>query len=300
MGRAKQEGVSHGAAISQHEIGSPLFYAGKLRESSLIVRMLDEQREPFDSCLFPFCADDPVGAYPLVPRGLRTEESPSGFIGAKLLFLFAGEAGALSLLVGVDGGFLFAAGGEGFEASGMHQFLLCEPSDEVDVDRAPSAVGVAGSETNGVAGFVEALADAVDPAETKGRFDRFWPGDAGLSGIFLVKADEEFAEFVVMGFEPGTEIGWRREKGWFWRHGGLDRLNQNRHAETKFFVVSPKRLRQEERNMSRFAVGHIPVFADIDDVDRVQRLVQELREQVRKESNSRSFSDPGPLSYAQE
>ena len=49
--------------------------------------------------------------------------------------------------------------------------------------------------------------------------------------------------------------------------------------------------------MSRFDIGDVPVFADIDDVDGVQRLVQELREDARKESNSTSRNDPGPLSY---
>jgi hypothetical protein len=27
------------------------------------------------------------------------------------------------------------------------------------------------------------------------------------------------AKLVVMGFEPGTEVGWRSEECWFWRHG---------------------------------------------------------------------------------
>jgi len=57
---------------------------------------------------------------------------------------------------------------------------------------------------------------------------------------------------------------------------------------------------QKKRSMSRFDVGDIPVFADIDDVDGVQRLVQELRENARKESNSASRNDPGPLSYPQD
>jgi hypothetical protein len=39
---------------------------------------------------------------------------------------------------------------------------------------------------------------------------------------------------------------------------------------------------QKTRSMSRFDVGDVPVFADLDDVDGVQRLVQELREQARK------------------
>jgi hypothetical protein len=41
-------------------------------------------------------------------------------------------------------------------------------------------------------------------------------------------------------------------------------------------------------------------FMAIDDVDGVQRLVQELRKQARKESNSGELKDSGPLSYPQE
>jgi len=54
---------------------------------------------------------------------------------------------------------------------------------------------------------------------------------------------------------------------------------------------------QKTRSISRFDVSEIPVFADIDDVDGVQRLVQELRQSARKESNSANANDPGPLSY---
>jgi hypothetical protein len=57
---------------------------------------------------------------------------------------------------------------------------------------------------------------------------------------------------------------------------------------------------QKRRSMSRFELGDVPVFADIDDVNGVQRLVQELREKIRKESKSSSLNQPGPLSYPQE
>ncbi|HUC52672.1 MAG TPA: hypothetical protein VMR90_01415 [Candidatus Cybelea sp.] len=57
---------------------------------------------------------------------------------------------------------------------------------------------------------------------------------------------------------------------------------------------------RRKRSMSRFDVGDIPVFADLDDVDSVQRLVQELREQARKQSNSGNMNAPGPVSYPQE
>src|SRR5271169_2579796 len=171
--------------------------------------MADEFGEAFEFCFFPLGADDPVGAHPLVPRSLGTEEFPSGLVGAELLFLFARELRAVSLFVGIDGGFFLVASGECLEAGGMHQTLLRELADEVDVDGAPGADGLAGSEANGVASFVEALANAVDPAKAEGYFYGFWPSDAGFPGIFFVESDEMLCDLVVMGFEPGTEVRWR-------------------------------------------------------------------------------------------
>jgi hypothetical protein len=57
---------------------------------------------------------------------------------------------------------------------------------------------------------------------------------------------------------------------------------------------------QKRRSMSRYDLGDVPVFADIDDLDGVHRLVQELREKIRNESNSSSLNQAGPLSYPQE
>src|SRR5260370_22014024 len=101
----------------------------------------------------------------------------------------------------------------------MHQTPLCELSNEVDVDGAPGAAGLPGSKTNGVAGFVEAFANAVDPAEAQGDFYGFGPSDAGLARIFFVAAHELLAEHVMMGFEPAAELCRCREECWFWRHG---------------------------------------------------------------------------------
>jgi len=39
----------------------------------------------------------------------------------------------------------------------MHQALLCELSNEVDIDGAPGACGLAGVKANCVTGFVNAL-----------------------------------------------------------------------------------------------------------------------------------------------
>ena len=180
--------------------------------------MADELGEAFELCLFPFGADDPIRAHPLIPRGLATEEFPGGLVRAKQLLLFASEMGVLSLFVRIDAGFFFAACGKGLEAGGMHQSLLGELSDEVDVDETPVAGGLAGSEANCVAGFVDALANAVNPAEAESCFYGLGPGDARLTGTFFVEAHELLAELVMMGFESGTEVGWRREEYWFWRH----------------------------------------------------------------------------------
>ena len=101
----------------------------------------------------------------------------------------------------------------------MHQAFPREFLNKFDVNGAPGAGGLARSEANHIADLVDALTNAIDPPETQCNLHGFGPGDAGLSGILLVEAHKEFAEFVVVGFEPGTEVGWRREKCWFWRHG---------------------------------------------------------------------------------
>ena len=181
--------------------------------------MIDEYGKPLEFCFFFFCIDDPPSAHPLVPRGLGTEEFPGGLAGAKLLFLITSETGASSLFVRVDAGFFFAASGEGLEAGGMHQALLCKLSSEVDVNGAPVAGWLAGSEANCVAGFVDALSNAVDPAEAECYFYRFGPGYARFSGTFFVEADELLAELVMMGFEPDAEVCGRGKECRSWWHG---------------------------------------------------------------------------------
>src|ERR1700704_234745 len=71
----------------------------ELGQSSPTSRMLDEQAKPLEPCFFLFCADDPIGRHPLVPGGLRIEEFPSGFVGAKLLLLLTTEPGGLPLFI---------------------------------------------------------------------------------------------------------------------------------------------------------------------------------------------------------
>lgn len=47
---------------------------------------------------------------------------------------------------------------------------------------------------------------------------------------------------------------------------------------TKYPVIVPRG--QKSRNMSRFSLGDVPVFADIADVDSVHRLIMDLRAKI--------------------
>src|SRR5213594_1539951 len=68
----------------------------ELAHRSSILGILYEQGKPLAFCFFLFCADDPIGCHPLLPRRLRAEELPSGFVGAKLFRLLASEPGGLA------------------------------------------------------------------------------------------------------------------------------------------------------------------------------------------------------------
>lgn len=96
--------------------------------------------------------------------------------------------------------------------------------------------------------------------------------------------------------------GWKRKTNWMYLEAIPTIECEGKMAGTLWFgkkypVIAGRG--QKTRSMSRFAVDDVPVFADIDDVDGVQRLVQELREKARKESNSENANDPGSLSYPQ-
>ena len=95
----------------------------------------------------------------------------------------------------------------------MHQAFFCKLLNKSNVNGAPGAGGLARSEANHVAGFPEALANAIDPAEAQCNLHGFGPGDAGLSGILLVEAHKEFAEFVAVGFDPLFQINRRLNGG---------------------------------------------------------------------------------------
>src|ERR1700687_3198574 len=196
-----------------------LLRGNQSRQSSPMPRMLDKQGKPLEPCFFLFCADDPIGRHSLVPGSLRAEEFPSELVCAKHLLLSRSELGALALFVRIDARLFFATGSKGRETCRMHQTRFLELLDAFDVNGAPGAGGPARSETNCVTGFVDAPSNAVDPAEAESCIYGFRPGDARFSRVFFVEAHHQFGEFVVMGFEPSSEVKWRREECWFWRHG---------------------------------------------------------------------------------
>src|SRR6266480_65892 len=57
--------------------------------------------------------------------------------------------------------------------------------------------------------------------QTERRVYRFRPGDAGFFRTLSMEADKKLVKFVMVGFEPSTEIGGRWEKRRFCRHMAL-------------------------------------------------------------------------------
>jgi len=97
--------------------------------------------------------------------------------------------------------------------------------------------------------------------------------------------------------------GWKRKTNWIYLEAipTIEREGTARGTlwfGKKYPVIAGRH--QKTRSFSRFDVSDMPVFADIDDVDGVQRLVQELRENARKDLSSTNVNVPGPLSYPHE
>jgi hypothetical protein len=96
------------------------------------------------------------------------------------------------------------------------------------------------------------------------------------------------------------QMGWKKRTNWMYLEAIPAIEREGVETGTLWFgkkypVIAGRG--QKTRSMSRFEVSGIPVFADIDDVDGVQRLIQELRENVRKDLNSGNVNVPGPLAY---
>jgi hypothetical protein len=83
--------------------------------------------------------------------------------------------------------------------------------------------------------------------------------------------------------------GWKRKSSWAYVEAIPTIERDGTRRGTLWFGTRPPMMasrRQRGRNPSRFALGEVPVFADIEDADGVLRLVHDLREAARKESSS--------------
>ena len=95
----------------------------------------------------------------------------------------------ISLLIGVDAGFVLSSSFISFETCSLHPALLDQSLSAIGIDAAPYAAGLAWRKADSVADFIDPLADTIDPAEAKSLIDRLRPADARLARVFLVKAD---------------------------------------------------------------------------------------------------------------
>src|SRR5580704_15491930 len=96
----------------------------------------------------------------------------------------------------------------------MHEPRLRKLSRSVNVNGAPDAPRLTRSEANLVAHRINALANAVDPAEAECAIDSFRPGDAGEARVALIESNPEFLCIRVMLFEPRAPFGWRGKERW--------------------------------------------------------------------------------------
>src|SRR5262249_12035043 len=145
----------------------------------------DQRGETALSRLLLLRAGHPVRGEPLVVRSLGTVELPGLPVGLDLLLVARPEAGGLALdragarplRVGLR---------ERREPGRRHAALLLQHGHALDVHVAPDALRLARREPDAIARRVDAVADAVDPAEAQRLVDRLRPGDAGPARAPLV------------------------------------------------------------------------------------------------------------------
>src|SRR5580704_3167095 len=164
--------------------------------------MFDERGQALASGVFFFRANDPPAADFLIPGRLVAEEFPGRRMAAKLFLIRCRQLSGFSLLVGVDLGVISVPLCKGRQACGVHEAQGGELGGASNVDCAPDTSRLARGKPNLVADFVDAFADAVDPAEAERAVDCFRPRDAGPSGAPLLKADPKFAGPGVMLLQP--------------------------------------------------------------------------------------------------
>src|SRR5688500_6718402 len=148
----------------------------------------------------------PQAHRPLIPGRLGAKERARSRHGLELLLVPGGELGR-PLLVGIATRPFLIAVLEDAPAGGPHPPCLLELRDAPDIDEAPVASGPARREADRVAVLVQALADAVDPADAEGLVHGLRPGDAGLARSPLVVPDPQLLRGRGVLFEPAPKIG---------------------------------------------------------------------------------------------
>src|SRR5579864_3803318 len=100
----------------------------------------------------------------------------------------------------------------------MHQAHRRKLGSTLHVYRTPDAARFPRRKPNLVAGLVDTLANAIDPAKAQRAIHRFWPSDAWAAGIALVEANPEFCSVGMIFLEPRAPRGGRREEKRLHRH----------------------------------------------------------------------------------
>jgi hypothetical protein len=88
-----------------------------------------------------------------------------------------------------------------------------------------------------------------------------------------------------------VQEGWKRKTSWMYLEAIPSINRDGMMTGTVWFgpknpIIRGRGSGRRARNISHFYLGDVPVFADIDDVDSVYRVIWELREKARKESNA--------------
>lgn len=105
------------------------------------------------------------------------EKVPGSFLGTELPLCGWIEFRGVALFVGI-GSRLILGPFKCLQTCKMHETKLGELLHTCDIDRAPIAPGFSRCEANAISGRVDAVADAVDPAETERLVYRLGIGDA--------------------------------------------------------------------------------------------------------------------------
>lgn len=87
----------------------------------------------------------------------------------------------------------------------MHQTFVAQFTCSLDIDRAPDASESPRRESNGATKIINGLANSINPTETERFIQRFRPGNARFTRVFLVIADPQLSRSGVIFFAATDE-----------------------------------------------------------------------------------------------